>query len=38
MQLDGAQLLAFAGNMLELVNARMQAHLVMSASAAASSR
>lgn len=36
MQLSGEQLLAFAGNMLELGNPRGQAHLVMSARASAS--
>jgi hypothetical protein len=36
MQLSGEQLLAFAGNMLELGDARGRAHLVMSASASAS--
>jgi hypothetical protein len=36
MNLSGNQLLAFAGNMLELRDARGQAHLVMSASASAS--
>jgi hypothetical protein len=36
MQLSGDQLLAFAGNLLELRTARGQAHLVMSASASAS--
>jgi len=35
MQLGGTQLLAFAGNMLELVNARGETHLAMSASASA---
>jgi hypothetical protein len=36
MPLSGTQLLAFAGNMLELVNARGETHLAMSASASAS--
>jgi hypothetical protein len=36
MLLSGEQLLAFAGNMLELGNARGQACLAMSASASAS--
>lgn len=35
MPLGGTQLLAFAGNMLELVNARGETHLAMSASASA---
>ena len=35
MPLSGTQLLAFAGNMLELVNARGETHLAMSASASA---
>ena len=35
MPLSGTQLLAFAGNMLELVNARGEPHLAMSASASA---
>lgn len=36
IKLDGRQLMDFAGNMLELVNARGETHLVMSARAAAS--
>jgi hypothetical protein len=35
MQLSDTQLLAFAGNMLELVDARGETHLAMSASASA---
>jgi hypothetical protein len=35
MPLSGTQLLAFAGNMLELVNSRGETHLAMSASASA---